>query len=101
MQGKIPALTAIQDGFLVALEAEVTAVVFTERVVTCAVVPLIVTEAGMLHVAGSLAATGVMAQLRATTPVNPFDGVKVMKDVFPAEEPAMTAIGVPVMEKPG
>ena len=101
MQGHIPALTVIQENFPIALAANVGAVVFTARVVTCAVEPLIVTEAGMLHVAGSLAAAGVIAQLREITPVNPFDGVKVMKDVFPADAPAMTMIGVPVMEKPG
>jgi uncharacterized membrane protein YdfJ with MMPL/SSD domain len=51
--------------------AEAAAVVFTVRVVVCAVAPLMVAEAGMLQVAGSLAATGVMAQLRLIAPVNP------------------------------
>ena len=40
------------------------------------------TEVGLSeHVAGALAAVGVMAQLRPTEPVNPPDGVTVMVDV--------------------
>ena len=49
----------------------VIAVVDTVSVDVCAA-PLIVTEAGeRLHVAGSLAAVGEMAQLRLTVPVKP------------------------------
>ena len=53
----------------------------------------------MLHVAGSLAAVGVIAQLRLMTPVNPPEGVNVIVDVFPVVAPGATLIGVPVMEK--
>jgi hypothetical protein len=85
----------------VGLRTEVADVVFTIRVVVCAVEPLMVAEAGMLHVAGLLVATGVIAQLRLITPVNPPAGVKLMVDVFPVVAPAATLIGVPVMLKLG
>jgi hypothetical protein len=42
-----------------------------------------------LHVAGLLAAVGVTAQLRSTTPVNPYDGVTVIVPVLPVATPAM------------
>jgi acyl dehydratase len=86
---------------LVRLRAELGAVVVTVRVVVSAVEPLIVTEAGMLHVAGSLAAAGVIAQLRLIAPVNPPDGVKVIVDVFSVVAPGATLTTVPVMEKLG
>ena len=76
-------------------------VVLTVRVVVCAVVPLMVTEVGMLHVAGSLAAVGVIAQLRLITPVNPPEGVKLIVDVFPVVAPGATLTAAPVMEKVG
>ena len=85
----------------VRLRAGVADVVLTIRVVVCAVEPLMVTEAGMLHVAGSLAALGVIAQLRLITPVNPSEGVKLMVDVFPVVAPGTTPTAVPVMEKLG
>ena len=75
--------------------------VVTVRVVVCAVKPLMVAEAGILHVAGSLAAVGVIAQLKLITPVNPFEGVKVIVEVFPVVAPGATVIGVPAMEKLG
>ena len=83
------------------LRAEPADVVFTVRVTVCAVVPLIITEAGMLHVAGSLAAVGVIAQLRLITPVNPPVGVKLMVDVFPVAAPGTTLTAGPMIEKPG
>ena len=81
--------------------AELAAVVFTVRLAICAAVPLMVTEVGMLHVAGSLAAAGVMAQVRPIVPVNPPVGVKVIVDVFPAVAPGVTLMAGPVMEKLG
>jgi hypothetical protein len=60
-----------------------------------------VTETGMLHVAGSLAALGVIAQVRLITPVNPPAGVKLIVDVFPVAAPGTTLTAVPVMEKLG
>lgn len=76
-------------------------VVLTVRVVVCAVEPLMVTEVGMPHVAGSLAAVGVIAQLRLIAPVNPPEGVKLIVDVFPVVAPGATPTAVPVMEKLG
>jgi hypothetical protein len=84
---------------LVRLRAEVAGVVFTVRVTVCAAELLMVAEAGMLHVAGSLAAVGVIAQLRLITPVNPLEGVKVIVEVFPIVAPGATLTAVPVMEK--
>ena len=75
--------------------------VYTVSVVVCAAAPLIVTEAGMLHVAGSLAAAGVMAQLRLTVPVYPPDGVTVMVEVFPVVAPGATETDVPPMVNAG
>lgn len=75
--------------------------VFTVRVIVWAVEPLIVIDAGRLHVAGSLAALGVMAQLRLTVPVNPFDGVTVTVEVFSVIAPGATETAVPAMVKVG
>jgi hypothetical protein len=59
----------------------------------CAPVPVIVTEAGeRLHDGGSLAATGLIEQLRFTVPVNPFDGVTVIGTVLPAVAPGVMLI---------
>jgi hypothetical protein len=79
----------------------VGAVVYTVNVAVCAVAPLIVTEAGeRLHVAGSLAAVGVMAQLRLTMPVNPpVPGVTVIVEVFPVVAPGATETAVPARVK--
>jgi hypothetical protein len=90
-----------QNSFLVWLEDVVAAAVFTVRVVVSAVAPLIVIEAGTLHVAGSLAASGVIAQLRLIAPVNPFEGVKVMVEVLPVVSPGATVRAVPATEKLG
>jgi hypothetical protein len=77
------------------------AVVFTISVVVCAEMPLTVIEAGILQVAGPLAATGAMVQLRATAPVNPPMGVTLTVDVFPVVAPEATLTDVPEMEKLG
>ena len=60
-----------------------------------------VAEAGMVHVAGSFAAVGVIVQLRLIAPVNPFAGVKTIVDVFPVVAPRATLTAVPVIEKVG
>jgi hypothetical protein len=78
---------------------EVKGVLFTVRVVIAAVEPLMVTDVGILHDAGSLAAVGVIAQVRLITPVNPSDGVRVIEDVFPLAAPGATLTGVPEIEK--
>ena len=72
----------------------VAAVVEMVRVEVCAVVPLRVTEGEVkLQVAGSLAAVGVMAQVRLTVPVNPLaPGVTVMVEVLPLVAPGLTVM---------
>jgi hypothetical protein len=68
--------------------------VFTVSVEVCVVVPLICTELGeKLHVGGSLAAVGVMEQLRLTVPEKPFIPSTLMVPVLPVVAP-----GVIVME---
>jgi acyl dehydratase len=76
-------------------------VVFTVRMAVCAVEPLIVTEAGILHVAGSRAARGAIPQLRLTAPVKPPDGVRVMVEVLPVDAPGKIVIAAPVIVKLG
>lgn len=98
-QGAPGRLPPKEPGSAMALHV-VAAVVYTVSVDVCAA-PLIVTEAGMLHVAGSLAASGVMAQLRLTGPVNPPDGVTVIVELFPLVTPGATETVVPVMVKVG
>ena len=57
----------------------------------CAVAPLMVTEVGdRAQVAGLLAAVGVIAQVRATAPVNPPEGVTLIVEVLPVLAPAAT-----------
>ena len=73
--------------------------VLTVSVAVFAAVPLIVTAVGRLHVAGSLAACGVMAQLRLTEPVKPYHGVAVIVEVFAVAAPAVTVTDVPLIEK--
>lgn len=54
----------------------------------CAVFPVIAIELGVnVQVGVSLAAVGVMEQVRFTVPVNPFDGVTVIGTVFPVVAP--------------
>jgi hypothetical protein len=86
---------------LVALQPPVAAVVFTVNVTVCAVSPLIVTEAGTLHVAGSEGAFELNAQLKLTVPVNPPVGVTVIVELFPVVVPGVTVTAVPVIVKPG
>jgi len=58
--------TVGQKSFLAWPRAEVAAVVFTVSVVVCADAPVMATEAGRLHMPGSLAAAGVILQVRLT-----------------------------------
>jgi hypothetical protein len=70
--------------------------VLTISVADCAVVLETVTVAGTLHVGGSLAALGVIAQVRLTGPVKPYHGVTETIDVFPDVAPGATLSGAPV-----
>ena len=73
--------------------ALVAAVVTTVSVDVWAVAPLIVSEAGeTLHVAGSLAAAGLTAQVKATAPLNPPDPVTLMVEVLPVLAPGLTVM---------
>ena len=100
-----PARTALpadgQKSLRVWFRAEEAAVVLTVRAVVCAAAPVIVTEEGTLHVAGSFAAKGVIAQLRLIAPVNPPEGVKVMVEALPVAAPATTVMAVPLTLKLG
>jgi len=49
-----------------------------------------------VQVAGLLAATGVTAQVRSTTPVNPYDGVTVTVPESPVAAPA-TKLSAPLL----
>ena len=76
-----------------AKDALVAAVVVTVSVEVWAVAPLIVTEAGeTLHVAGSLAAAGLTAQVKATAPLNPPDPVTLMVAPLPVVAPGLTVM---------
>ena len=75
--------------------------VLTVRTTVCTLDPLIVTDAGMVQVAGSFVAMGVIAQLRLITPVKPPEGVKLIVEVFPVVAPGVTVTAVPVTEKLG
>jgi hypothetical protein len=70
----------------------VVEVVLTVRVPVTAAVPETVTEGVTLHVAGlvGLVSAVVTAQVRATAPVNPLDGVTLMVDVLPVVAPGLT-----------
>lgn len=74
--------------------AVVAAVVAIVSVAVCAVVPLSDTEAGdRLQVAGSLAAVGATAHVKATAPVNPLDeGVTVIVEVLLLVAPGLTVM---------
>ncbi len=77
--------TGRQRGRLIAL---VAAVVLTVSVEVCVVVPLNVTDGGVsVHVGGSLAATGVMEQVRFTVPEKPFVPTTLIVVVFPVVAP--------------
>jgi hypothetical protein len=70
------------------INALVAAVVVTVSVEVCAVVPLNVTDGGVsVHVGGSLAATGVMEQLRFTVPEKPLVPTTLIDTVFPVVAP--------------
>jgi hypothetical protein len=75
-------------------------VVVTVSVAFCAVAPEIVTEGVTAHVAGLVGFAGVVvtAQVRATAPVNPFDGVTVIVEVLPAVALASKVMG-PLFER--
>ena len=90
-----------RKSFLAWLRAELADVVFTVRVTACAVERVILTEGGMLHVAGGIPIGEVIMQLRLTTPVNPPEGVRLTVEVFPVVAPRAMLIAVPVMEKLG
>jgi hypothetical protein len=93
--------TGRPKGFPARLRVAVADEVLTDRETVCAAALLMVTDAGILHVAGSVAAVGVIAQRRLIAPVNPADGVKVIVEVFPVAAPGTTLSGVPVIENPG
>jgi hypothetical protein len=78
--------------------AVVAAVVVRVSADVPAVAPLIVTAAGeSAQVAGSLAAAGVMAQVSATAPVNPPEGVTVIVEVLPVVAPGLTVMLPPLV----
>jgi hypothetical protein len=74
-------------------------VVVRVSVEVAAVVPVIVTEAGeSAQVAGSLVAAGATAQVSATAPVNPPDGVTVIVEVLAVVAPRFT-VTLPPFER--
>ena len=79
----------------------VAGVVVTVSVEVCVVVPLSVTDAGeSVHVGGSLAAAGVMAQLRLTVPEKLFSPTTLMDVLLPAVAPGWIEID-PAVKLPG
>lgn len=82
-----------QSSFFIGLAALVAAVVFIVSTTVGVAVLLTVTELGArLHVAGSLAAVGVIAQLRFTVPAKPFCDVIVTVAVLPVVAPGSIVI---------
>lgn len=82
----------------------VVAVVSTVSVEGTAAVPVTSGAVGLrLQVAGLVAATGVTAQVRATVPVNPLDGVTEMVEVLLVFVPAtrLRVVGAALSEKLG
>jgi hypothetical protein len=79
----------------------VGAVVLTVIVAVTAEVPLMSTEDGMVHVAGSIAPEGldVREHLRATAPTKPAPGVTAIVEVLPEVAPALTVTAVPDKSK--
>jgi hypothetical protein len=76
------------SSFLTSFLELVDGVVKIVSVEACAPVPATVTELGdNVQVGGSLAAAGVIEQVRLTAPVNPLDGVTAMATVFPVVAP--------------
>jgi hypothetical protein len=91
-QGDLPALERSND-------AVVAAVLVMLSVQVCAAAPVIETDAGeSAQVAGSLVAVGVMAQLSATAPVNPPDGVTLIVEVLADVAPGLTVM-LPLFER--
>jgi hypothetical protein len=74
----------------VAASLPVTVALYDPGVVDAVVVTITV------QVAGLLAATGVTAQVRSTTPVNPYDGVTVTVPESPVAAPA-TKLSAPLL----
>jgi hypothetical protein len=79
----------------------VGAVVLTVIVALTAEVPLMSTEDGMLHVAGSIAPEGldVREHLRLTAPTKPASGFTAIVEVLPEVAPALTVTAVPDKSK--
>ena len=75
------------------------AVVVTVTVAFTASTPLIATDGAMEHVAGSLAATGVIAQVRLTVPAKLYQGVTATCEVLPVVAPGASETGAPVMSE--
>jgi hypothetical protein len=74
----------------------VAVVVLIVSVEVCVVLPLIVTEDGERpHVAGSLAAVGLIEQLKLTVPLNPFEGATEIVTVLPVVAPGSMLIVPP------
>lgn len=73
--------------------------VVTASVDVKADVPVMLTEVGdRAQVAGLLAAVGLTAQVRATVPVKPPEGVTLMVEVLPVVAPAATVMA-PLLER--
>jgi hypothetical protein len=79
----------------------VVAGVETVRGPFCAVVPVMAIEGVTAQVAGLTAPVGIVvtAQVRPTDPVNPFEGVTVIVDVFPVVALASTLM-LPLLVRP-
>ena len=65
----------------------VAAVVLMDSVDVVVLLGMVMDSGERAHDAGSLAAVGVMAQVRLTVPVNPPDGVTEIVDVLPVVAP--------------
>lgn len=74
----------------------VVVVEFTVNVALAGVVPLIVTGEVTEHVGTLVPVAGVTAQVNATAPVNPPEGVTVTVEV-PLAPPAAKVIALPVV----
>jgi hypothetical protein len=71
-------------------------VVFTVSAAVTAPLPVIVTDAGTVHV-GGVVALGVTLQDMLTVPVKPPDGVTVITEVFPVVAPRVTLMLPPLL----
>jgi len=88
------AVTVMAYAPVVVVEVE-----FAVSVAVCTVAPVMLTDDGMLQVAGLVAFAGavVTEQLRATVPVKPLEGVTVIVDVLPDIAPWLT-VTAPLLE---